>query len=236
MTKMNPTQAYGTGAAPTVTHQSESDTGSNTGSQYSTAEATTTSHQISPSSTSHPSQTSIIDYNYEEVLSLNGIPTILTFSWDSVAEASFGGICPSGNCLEACQDYVQVFQTTPDTASQASNITLFGVCSNLGMIYGDLYNTNASVMQKQASYFPPGDQSHAVVTQVISSLSSCLAGSCETSRDPHNCNASCSLSILNYGNSTMNMATVGQCFSELCSNTCGLPYADQDVYGVGVSI
>ncbi|KAL4892513.1 hypothetical protein BDV59DRAFT_202636 [Aspergillus ambiguus] len=34
----------------------------------------------------------------------------------------------------------------------------------------------------------------------------------------------------------MNIQVAGGCLNSLCGNTCGLPYADQDIYGVGVLV
>lgn len=209
-----------------------------TGFQPSTSEATDQSDQISSSSTSstsYASQTSVIDYEYEKLSHVNEIVTLNILGWDSVSKAPFGDLCPSGNCLEDCQDYGHVFQLQSENTNQGPDFTLFGICSNLGMIYGDLYQANDSVMQTMSSYFPHIDQSADAVDQVVAGLSSCLAGSCDASRNPIQCNTSCSLSVLDYGNKTMNMQAVALCLDELCKNTCGLPYADQDVYGVGVS-
>ncbi|KAJ5933674.1 hypothetical protein N7454_006003 [Penicillium verhagenii] len=208
--------------------------------QSSTTGATTTSYQILSSSTSYAPQasqtthTTVIDYKYERLSNRTGNVTLDTLGWDTVANAPFGNLCDDGNCLETCQNYTQVFRSTYDI-KQESNITLFGICTNLGTIYGDMYQANSSVLQSVSSYFPLGDQSQGVVNQVAADLSSCLAGSCDASRDPQHCNTSCSLSVLNYGNTTINMNAVSLCINDLCKDTYGLPYADQDVYGIGVS-
>ncbi|KAF9893645.1 hypothetical protein FE257_010957 [Aspergillus nanangensis] len=107
---------------------------------------------------------------------------------------------------------------------------------NLGVIYNETYTNNNQDMLTKSSFFPSGNESDAIVNQISAGLSTCLVNSCDMSRDVQNCNTSCSLSLINRGDGSMSIQQAGSCLSSICGNTCGLPYADQDIYGVGILV
>lgn len=193
-------------------------------SSFSTTTATTT-----PTSTAAEAETTT--YPYKQLQSA----AIRPVTWATLAKTPFDALCPSGNCLEACKDFTRVFKSHPDGADAAAPITLFGLCSNLGVVYRELYQQENPVLLPQSSYFPNGNGTEADLNQISAGLSNCLVSSCELSRDAQNCNQSCGLSLINNGDTTMSVEAAGSCLYSVCGNTCGLPYADQDIYGVGVS-
>lgn len=208
-----------TAAVPDVTTTSSSSSGSTTAASITITSTATTAE---PATTTYP---------YKQLQSA----AILPVRWSTLANTPFDALCPSGNCLEACKDFTRVFKSHPDGADAAAPITLFGLCSNLGVVYRELYQHENPVLLPQSAYFPNGNGTEADLNQISAGLSNCLVSSCELSRDAQNCNQSCGLSLINNGDTTMSVEAAGSCLYSVCGNTCGLPYADQDIYGVGVS-
>lgn len=196
-----------------------------------------------PTSTSSPSTsataTATASATYGQILTGN----VANIPWSHFAESDFDALCPTHDCVHDCQNYTRLFEEVPylitepfntygkSINNQPPNITLFGLCSNLANIYdGISENTNA---QLRDSYFPITSQDD--VGLVSSTLATCLATTCDYSRDSQNCIAACDMPVLYSGGAATNLTAVTACLSMICGNTCGLPYANQDVMGVGVS-
>lgn len=150
--------------------------------------------------------------------------------WDQLAGYPFQELCqPSGDCAVECRDSARLYEGRPSDVVEHNGmkITLFETCSNLG--YLTLYD--ASVGAVSASV----NASDRTLLQISADIGGCLASACETSRKPWECSSSCSVGQI-YGGSvgTHSSSMTWHCLSALCSNTCGMPYMDADVMGVGV--
>lgn len=155
--------------------------------------------------------------------------------------ANFSAICPCGNCLESCSDYSLLlnkgsydldYTPSSNTSSTANDITLFSVCSNIGNVTGAV---SAGSMPEAAKYFPKAQVSN-VVQAITLNTTSCLFDTCQATRDPEQCWSECEPGSLLTSATTMNITQVAICMYMMCSNTCGLPDANQDVFGIGVLV
>ncbi len=209
--------------------------------------ASTTTNDVSATSTAsstdftaaHPYPT--ISVSYAQIVSPG---TVANIPWSNLANADFDALCPSHDCVQDCQNYTRLFEEVPyllnntfqtygkSFSGQPPDTTLFGVCSNLANVYTGI--SEAVAPQALASYFPL--QSQQEIVQVSSSLASCLTSTCDASREPQNCVAACNMPMLYSNGTTTNLTAVTACLSMICGNTCGLPYANQDVMGVGVLV
>jgi hypothetical protein len=163
--------------------------------------------------------------------------------------APFDRLCPSGDCIMDCQNMTRVFQALP-SGIQAdrqtygrkggnSSITLFGVCTNLGQASSIIPSSSQNKILEP--FFRTKDSTSTNVTKVTTKIASCYASTCDLTREPYKCKEACAVdnflgnpSRLNFNFANNNTGSLA-CISRLCDNTCGLPYANQDVLGVGVS-
>jgi hypothetical protein len=216
-----------TTSATTITSHSESTSPTSTGTA-----ATSTSIESSATTTASAS--------YRQILS-GGV--VADIPWCNLAQSDLDVLCPSHDCVQDCQNYTRLFEEVPylitesfDTYGKsvngkAPNITLFGVCSNLAEVYDSI--SAGTNLKSAESYFPLSSQND--IGRVSTTVASCLASTCDQSRENQNCIAACNMTVLYPNHSTTNLTAVTACLSMLCGNTCGLPYANQDVMGVGVS-
>ena len=229
-------------ATPTTTSietTSTTDTIATSSATDSTAPTTTASRSSSGTSDIPPDPTTSV--SYAQILSPG---TVADIPWNNFANADFDTLCPSRDCVQDCQNYTRLFEEVPylitdsfevygkSINGQPPNTTLFGVCSNLGNIYDGI--AAGITPQSTESYFPLSRQEDT--GQVSSSLVSCLASTCDASREPQNCASACNMTVLYPSGASTNLTAVTGCLSLICGNTCGLPYADQDVLGVGVLV
>jgi len=157
--------------------------------------------------------------------------------------APFDELCPGNDCYRACQDFSLLFNTdsyaydATDTRFSASNvtssnqITLFGLCTNIKGLTDTVIN-NPSSLDQAASFFN-NKQEQANATQIPANISMCLYDTCQATRDPKQCRDLCWPDDTQ-SSGVMDFNQVSKCMRQLCSNDCGLPYANQDVFGVGV--
>ncbi|KAG6364014.1 hypothetical protein INS49_009117 [Diaporthe citri] len=114
-------------------------------------------------------------------------------------------------------------------------VTLFGICSNLA-------NATESVIRNgdetTASFFPrPLAQISNDSDLLAANLTTCLATTCEMTRRPSECVDYCGPENLLQSPTEFDFSSgLFRCANKLCSNTCGLPFANQDVFGIGVLI
>ncbi|KIX04569.1 uncharacterized protein Z518_05439 [Rhinocladiella mackenziei CBS 650.93] len=244
-----------TAVPPSVSTTSFSD-GATTSSISLTSEETTAPSSIddssSPTRTDSPenststtssqfSSTPTVSAEYNQILNPGIVANI---QWNTFATSDFDVLCPSHDCVKDCQNYTRLFEEVPylitesletygkSVDGQAPNITLFGVCSNLANVYAGIASDTEAVSKQ--SYFPLSSQED--VGPVSMTLASCLASTCDYSRESQNCISACNLDVLYSGGSATNLTAVTGCLSLICGNTCGLPYANQDVMGVGVLV
>jgi len=165
--------------------------------------------------------------------------------------APFVQLCPSGNCLKDCRNYTRIFQTVPygmeatvqrygqpDNSGKV-NVTLFGLCTNL-VSAARLAKAEENKRVNATSFFISENQGLAVsdpFKQVAISIAACLSDTCGRTRFPDNCGTSCSLrSLLNNNTDTFDWShAMLACTQKLCKPLRALPFANQDVLGIGVS-
>lgn len=158
------------------------------------------------------------------------LPYITDKGWDQLAGYPFQELCqPSGDCAVECRNSTRLYEGRQSDVVEHNgmDITLFEICSNLGYI--SLYDTSVGAASVNANI------SDRTLLQISADIGGCLASSCETSRKPWECSESCSVSKI-YGGSvrTHSSPMTWHCLSRLCSSTCGMPYMDADVMGIGV--
>lgn len=140
----------------------------------------------------------------------------------------------------------RVFQAFPDglTADEADygqaradgqlpDITLFGICSNMPAL-SELATANSGSDPAFAAYFPTTNAA-AALHNISNDLSLCFVETCQQTRDPSQCTNECSIDVLQSSADSLNIqAGAYPCLFKLCNSSCGLPYANQDVFGVGL--
>ncbi len=174
---------------------------------------------------------------------------LTVISNDDFLAAPFDKLCPSGDCIKDCQNMTRVFQALPSgiqTDRQTYGrkdgdypITLFGICTNLAQ--AGLIVPLSDKSKELKGLFQTAGSGDTNVTKVTNKIASCYASTCDITREPHKCKEACAVdnflgspARLNFNFENNNTGSLA-CISRLCDNTCGLPYANQDVLGVGVS-
>lgn len=171
-------------------------------------------------------------------------PQVHCFTPSQLLEADLAALCPSGNCSKDCQTQ-RVFEVLPEGVNVAygeygtlnstrAEITLFGICVDIANVTRALKSGGVPAEQAEQlkPYFPKNDLG---LTKIAENITQCLPASCAKSRDSSTCAPWCRESDLMLADGTTNLAGVATCLEWLCEESCGLPYANQDVVGIGVS-
>lgn len=159
--------------------------------------------------------------------------------------ANFDQLCPSGSCLEACEDTERLYGVIPPGMQvQADNfglptripdmITLYGICLGYANVTRAL--NGGFVPQKEAGVLRPLFPSNAEddLHRVSNGASQCLSETCEKSANRSGCAWDCSPAQLLLNSTTPRLSGPYQCLKTICKGSAGLPFANQDVVGVGV--
>lgn len=154
--------------------------------------------------------------------------------------SDFEEICATNDCQADCFNMTRVFSASQQALADSTDgyerdipVTLFGICSNLA-------NATESVTrngdERMASFFPrPLAQISNDSDLLAANLTTCLATTCEMTRRPSECFDYCGPENLLQSPTEFDFSSgLFRCANKLCSNTCGLPFADQDVFGIGV--
>ncbi|KAL8705899.1 MAG: hypothetical protein Q9225_007999, partial [Loekoesia sp. 1 TL-2023] len=175
----------------------------------------------------------------------NSSPSCISLA--QFGSSPFDQLCPTKNCLEACQDLERLYQVIPsglqvqsgkDRSAQnvSEFVTLYGLCagySNISRAFNDdtLPANQIDLVKPYFSSTANGDLQNTtnVVTQ-------CLSDTCESAVDSSDCNAKCSPAQLLLNNTTPNLVGAQACLEQLCKGTSGLPFGNQDVMGPGVTV
>lgn len=213
--------------------------GSDPTTSDSSSEATkTVSADKSKTSSSRPSSTSgASDFKFIELH--DGIQ-VFPIQEEHFLAADFENICPSQNCQTDCLNLTRVFTAHADDLLDSSDgssvdipVTLFGICSNLA----NATNSASLSGDSRVQSFFPGTLSdlNTDIELIASNLTTCLSTTCEMTRQPSECVDYCRPEDL-LQNPTLFKFSPGiyECTYRICSSTCGLPYANQDVFGIGV--
>jgi hypothetical protein len=171
-------------------------------------------------------------------------PQVHCLTPSQLLEADLAALCPSGNCLKDCQTE-RVFEVLPEGVtvpydqygsinSTRTEVTLFGICVDIANVTNALASGSVPVEQAQKlqPYFP---DTKAGLTKIADNITQCLPASCAKSRDSSTCAPWCRETDLLLADGTTNLTGVATCLEWLCEESCGLPYANQDVVGIGVS-
>ena len=185
---------------------------------------------------------------------------------DSITEsqflaASFPQLChsPTGRCLQDCLNHTRLFQAVPDfidatvhdygqphggNADNAS-VTLFGLCTNFLEAH-KLVNESSPNDPKFAPVRPFFAMDKGILgvddpfRRVALGVAACVSDTCSQTRHPSQCRADCGLeSLLKNDIRAIEWEPEGgmlNCTRRLCGSAQVLPYANQDVLGIGVLI
>ncbi|KAF2738927.1 hypothetical protein EJ04DRAFT_560187 [Polyplosphaeria fusca] len=160
----------------------------------------------------------------------------------------FDQLCPSGNCIDDCGNNTRIFQAKPDhidatvqdygqpDASGKVNVTVFGLCTNLVSAAAEAEDST-----KVKSFFATDPSMMAVsdpFKQVAIGIAACLSDTCGRIRYPGRCMEDCSMkNLLNNNTDAFDWQhAMLNCTQRLCKSTFVLPYANQDVLGIGVLV
>ncbi|KAL8721920.1 MAG: hypothetical protein Q9181_007605, partial [Wetmoreana brouardii] len=168
-------------------------------------------------------------------------------SLSQFATSNFDQLCPSGNCLEACQDVERLYGVIPPGMQvQADNyglstripdmITLYGICLGYANVSRAL--DSGFVPPEEAGVLRPLFPSTAEddLQSVSNAASRCLLETCEKSANVSGCAKECSPAQLMLNSTTPRLSGPYQCLKTICDCSAGLPFANQDVVGVGVTV
>lgn len=162
--------------------------------------------------------------------------------------APFSKLCPSKDCIKDCHNWTRIFQAVldgvnatvhsygqPDPSGKV-HVTVFGLCTNL-VSANQLARARGDRFVK--TFFPEKSYESAVdnvFKQVALNITNCLGDTCSKTRNPEGCGVVCdTTSLLNDNTNKFDWrrAMLG-CTRKLCGATKALPYANQDIFGIGV--
>lgn len=164
---------------------------------------------------------------------------LLCLSASEFLSASFQDICPSGNCISDCADpnylYTDVSQKYPgrNILNNVANQPLYSICLAVANISRSLDNDIVPAVQatELRPYFDV--KSDRELETVSSTTTRCLISTCDQSRYSDSCTSACSPTTLLINNTTPSLLGVRTCLKSLCTSG-GLPFANQDIAGIGV--
>lgn len=189
------------------------------------------------------------DYkDISEFLQIYDTKNLTVISNDDFFSAPLDQFCPSGDCMKDCQDMERVFSALPSGVkadaltygrpNSNTSVSLFGICTNLDHVTTVL--PTYKKMDKVGSFFNVTKGARPNITRTTAKIASCYASTCDLTREPDKCKEACAMDNflagpdrLNFNLQNNNTGAMA-CISRLCDNTCGLPYANQDVLGIGV--
>ncbi len=230
VTDANPESTTSPVVSTTTKHTTDTKTSARTGTK-----TTATSSVPTSTSTSMPG----LHFKFVELFDQKD-SSYYSIHEDQFFNSSFSLLCPSGNCITDCQDYPRLFSAIPSGISQdvatygrpdayqKLQVTLFGVCSNLGNATAFAQAQDPSSVVRRAFR---GDQlvgvperpdhegrEHDRVLLREHVLSRRATRMCATRRAPRR---SCSRLARRAAASTSPEKLI-TCVQQLCENTCAL--------------
>ncbi|KAI4159308.1 MAG: hypothetical protein L6R39_000398 [Caloplaca ligustica] len=163
------------------------------------------------------------------------------------ATSNFDQLCPSGSCLDACQDLERLYAVIPPGLQVQADkyghptsipymITLYGICLGYANISRALHGAQGLIPPKEAAVlnplFPPSTEDD--LQGLSNGATRCLSETCEKSINGSRCAWNCSPAQLLLNSTTPRLSGPYQCLKTICQGGVGLPFGDQDVVGVGV--
>lgn len=205
--------------------------------ETSSTSRTTFNRIPSSISTDIPAQSDAPQFTFIE---LHDDKKIFPLREDHFLRSDFAQICAAHDCQADCFNMTRVFSASQYALANSTDgyevdipVTLFGICSNLAnATESAARNGNEST----ASFFPrPVAEISNDSDLLAANLTTCLATTCEMTRRPSECVDYCGPESLLQSPTEFDFGSgLFRCANKLCSNTCGLPFADQDVFGIGV--
>ena len=172
--------------------------------------------------------------------SYTAVASIVCLSAEVFSQSPFQSLCPSGDCAHDCLNLERLYQTQPRGANQPlygypGTVLLYNICSSLGWIANALASGYAT--REQAARIEPYFRNVNTTTafRATDAVSHCLLSSCDSARYPDYCTSSCSANYLITNATTPSWDGQYNCLTALCSSSGGLPLANQDIVGLGVS-
>ena len=161
------------------------------------------------------------------------------------ATQPFDQLCPSGDCWTDCQDLERLYSPLPGKiifANQTAygtppNITFWPLCAGLTNITQSLQDGVVAPESKTAnfwSYFTNNTQEN--LRGVAAATTHCWTDTCARARHPEACAAPCAAVNLLETRTTAQLAGTRECIQKLCLSIDGLPFGNQDIVGIGVSV
>lgn len=194
-------------------------------------------HVRSSTSIDVPVQSDATQFTFIE---LHNNKDIFPLREDHFLGSDFDQICATHDCQADCFNMTRVFRATQHALGNSTDgyevdipVTLFGICSNLASATESVIRNGNETM---ASFFPrPLAQISNDGDLLADNLTTCLATTCEMTRRPSECVDYCRPESLLQSPTAFDFSSgLLRCADKLCSNTCGLPFANQDVFGIGV--
>ena len=194
---------------------------------------------------SAPTSTSLSNFKFYQI---TGRRRVYNFYEDQILTAPFDQLCPSGNCINDCYNFTRLFQSVPDhiridplkygrqDGSNPPDVTFFGLCSNLANVTALAY-TDAGSKIKSIFSVLSATEGITASRNVALNISNCFSNTCESTRDPSICTAYCSAADMVTQDNFLDISgNTYECISTLCSSDCALPYANADIFGIGVGV
>ena len=149
----------------------------------------------------------------------------------------FQRVCPSGDCIADCSTAGTMYQNITQELAEEFIYTdvppLYAIClaapSMARSIQNGLVPDPAATVLRP--YFPSVDE--VALQAVASTTTHCLTSTCDQARFPLSCDLSCTTSML-VNSSTPSLSGVNDCLAAMCSSNVAIPFANQDVVGIGV--
>ncbi|KAI9698130.1 MAG: hypothetical protein M1836_004132 [Candelina mexicana] len=159
------------------------------------------------------------------------------------ANQPFHELCPSGNCLTDCQDLKRLYTPLPDKITFTNqsaygtppNVTLWPLCAGLANISLAIAKEIPPLedLRKFEQYFANPNETDYLA--VAAASVQCWSDTCAHSRNPEICTRQCAPVNLLQSRTNPQLAGTRECIKATCPKIDGLPFANQDIIGVGVS-
>ena len=150
------------------------------------------------------------------------------------------GACLQGTCIADCQNVTRLYSSIQQITSFQGNgqapIHRYLICANVPNMarYRSQKILQPSLLP-QVVPFIPGNVSDGALQNITLAVTECLTATCGQARDNKNCQVHCSGVNLLVNRTTPNIKGLNTCLNTLCEgNHKSLPFADEDVIGIGV--
>ena len=155
------------------------------------------------------------------------------FSPADFLSADFQAKCPSGNCIADCLEPGSMYNNVSQI-KYSSEVPLYAVCTASTNVTRRIHDGSVSTEYAStlSTFFP--DVNTTTLEQITATTTTCLTETCLQGRHRDTCQQLCSPAHLLVNNTTPSSQGQQDCLMALCYSTEVLPFADQDIIGVGV--